>query len=274
MKKSLFLSVFILLAFSFTILGLINRPVDAQVITSTPVFDRCSADGIAQDAGTILNTQDDPSLMLYYLEVFVNTRRRECPNLTVYATPTFSPGVLSTAIPTIQPTNTPLPSLTPTVPVPSVMGTQQYVLNAANLRSCPRTSCNTITQLLAGASITTFEKVTGDSANNSTEWYRAEWNGQEVYVHSSLVTTVRPPSSSSNTTTTVTTQTNVNPISSNVSVPVAQPVIPMGATCPFTSRPTCGDMGGSCEMAKACLAAGWGNLDQNNDGIPCETICR
>ncbi|HLV35737.1 MAG TPA: SH3 domain-containing protein, partial [Spirillospora sp.] len=55
--------------------------------------------------------------------------------------------------------------------------------------------------------------------------------------------------------------------------PVVTP-IPGTAFCPYTPgagiTPTCGNML-SCEMATACYQAGFVNLDENADGIPCNT---
>lgn len=46
---------------------------------------------------------------------------------------------------------------------------------------------------------------------------------------------------------------------------------PSGPTCP-NIRATCTQLR-SCDEAKACLAAGNGKLDRDNDGIPCESLC-
>lgn len=51
----------------------------------------------------------------------------------------------------------------------------------------------------------------------------------------------------------------------------AESITAAGPTCP-NIRATCTQLR-SCDEAKACLAAGNGRLDRDNDGIPCESLC-
>lgn len=124
--------------------------------------------------------------------------------LTPSATPTITPTPSITPLPTatgtatstlppsatVTTTNTALPTLTPapTEAAPEVW----YTVSTANLRACSRLDCAQITQLPGGTQITVVGWVQGEIYKNSDIWRRVSYNGQEAYVHSSLVSVDRP----------------------------------------------------------------------------------
>lgn len=152
--------------------------------------------------------------------------------------------------------------------------------NTINARSCPRTNCEIITTFSRGQSIRVLGSETGASVSGSTSWYRARYQGQNIYVHSSLVSRTRPssssvqptriPSSSSNTTQPTTVPAAAVPVippTENVSV--APPAASFSCNC----SKTCTQMA-SCDEAYFQLnQCGCGERDNDSDGVPCESIC-
>src|SRR5690606_6109223 len=94
------------------------------------------------------------------------------------------------------------------------------------------------------------------------------YNGEDIYVHSSFVSTTRPannpppPPPVNNSNNNSSSAGNTQPVST------APPV--QGATCPSMSA-TCSQL--TCDQAYACLRAGNRGLDRDSDGVPCESIC-
>lgn len=76
-----------------------------------------------------------------------------------------------------------------------IAGTAGVVGGArANARTCPHLDCRIVQTLNPGQAITILETVEGASVSNSARWYRIQVNGQDAFVHSSLVTTGQPAS--------------------------------------------------------------------------------
>src|SRR5689334_16982640 len=62
------------------------------------------------------------------------------------------------------------------------------------VRSCAQTSCSIVVTLPRGTALTVLGIEDGTKVGKSTQWYKVSVNGQEGYVHSSLVTTTAPAS--------------------------------------------------------------------------------
>ena len=95
--------------------------------------------------------------------------------------PTRTPRPTSTrrATRTPQPTRTPRPTADPAA------GTYTVTRSVgANVRSCPKTSCNVVRQYQYGNTVGVTEFVTGDSVGGNSRWAKTS-NG--TYVHSSLL---------------------------------------------------------------------------------------
>jgi hypothetical protein len=118
--------------------------------------------------------------------------------------------------------------------------TYSVTADSARVRAEPDTKSQLIATLRRNTHITALETVEGTSVSGSRLWYRIEVDGQTGYIHSSLV--------------------RQDTASRNADSPV------------FCDGRTCSDMA-NCNQAKACLAAGYDNLDRDNDGVPCESIC-
>lgn len=137
-----------------------------------------------------------------------------------------------------------------------------YTTSRANARACASTSCQIIVGVQAGEALEVIDEATGDNVSGSTLWYVANYNGQRVYIHSSLMsaTAVRPAN------------TPVPGASGSSAQPQpTSPPAPAGYRCNCSK--TCGEMS-SCEEAYFQLnTCGCRRLDRDNDGVPCESIC-
>ena len=82
--------------------------------------------------------------------------------------------------------------------------TTQYISSRsnANIRSCPRTSCATVQSLASGATISTTGQVEGEFVLGSSKWTRILLNNKEAFVHSALVSRIRPSTTARPTATT------------------------------------------------------------------------
>lgn len=160
----------------------------------------------------------------------------------------------------------------------SATSTVIYTTNAANARECPRLYCDVIVTLVAGEELDGVTLVEGDAVENNNQWWQVAYNGQEVYVHTSLISQVEGQTSTTITTTVPSAPSNPapTPVPAQPQQPVVQPTAPIspvppsGAVCPSTSA-RCTEM--TCEQAYACLAAGNRTIDRDGDGVPCESIC-
>jgi hypothetical protein len=206
-------------------------------------------------------------------------------------------GWLTTQI-NVTPTATaPLPTstllrrtLAPTSPPPQTdVPETYYTTQNANARSCPRTTCARVMTIQAGTAVSVIDTENGEAVSGSTTWMHVLYDGREMYIHSSLLSTTRPqprptspPSQGQQPPAEQPTQVQQQPSPEQPTQvqqqaptqpppPVStQPPQPQGASCGGAS--TCGEMS-SCEQAYACLAAGDSGLDRDHDGVPCESIC-
>lgn len=150
----------------------------------------------------------------------------------------------------------------------AAQGITYYVkVQTANVRSCAQTSCSVLTTLKNGSKITALETVQGASVSGSSRWYRISVNGEDGFIHSSLVTTKKPNAVVGATRT---------PRPSGGSAPPVSTSVPNtsssggGVSCPNMSA-TCSEL--TCDQAYACLNAGKSSLDRDHDGVPCESVC-
>ena len=118
-----------------------------------------------------------------------------------------------------------------------------------NVRECPSTDCRVITALNPGQAIQVIA--------TAEDWHRIGLpEGETGYIAVWLTSRTRPL------------PTPQPPAQQNP--PAPPPPSASGAVCP-SLRATCSQM--TCEQAYACLAAGNRRLDQDGDGVPCESIC-
>jgi hypothetical protein len=156
-----------------------------------------------------------------------------------------------------------------------------YTINTANGargRSCPNTSCATVTTFRNRLVVSVFGTAVGARVSGSTTWLAIRWNGQVVFVHSSLArqggTTASPVSGSGSTGASAGASSgsagNVSTGSGSpapVSTPVAGPP-PFACNC----ARTCSAM--TCDEAYYQLnTCGCSQRDGDGDGVPCESIC-
>lgn len=172
------------------------------------------------------------------------------------------------------PTNTPEFTFTPSVTItstlppsetpPAVIAMQPqpiYIMSTANLRTCAHRDCERIAQLQPGETVMATGTILGEAIDAvHGSWFRVEYQGRVLYVYSQLVSINAPAPPS-------------EPIfipPPGESAPISLPPVAGGGGCPSLSA-TCGQL--TCDQAYACLAAGNGRLDRDNDGIPCESVC-
>lgn len=164
------------------------------------------------------------------------------------AGPSVTPSTTITETMTPSPT-TILPTATPTYAPPEIW----YTISAANLRSCPETTCELVVQLVAGTAINIVGFEQGENYKGSDIWRRVDYGGHLVYVHSSLVA-VNPPQPTSAPI------QIVQPTSAPV---ILQPVVPE-FVCPSNCDEAKARGMGAEEIAQKCP-----QLDRNHNGVAC-----
>lgn len=167
-------------------------------------------------------------------------------------------------------------TVSPATPHPTEIETQTlYATGNANLRPCTKTTseCAPAGAVSGGQELTVLDQVEGDEVSGSKVWYKVLHNGQELYIHSSLVSATRPvvqpTRSQQQSNTSGGSQSSIPANTPIVASTIEQPPV-VGASCPSLDY-TCPQL--TCEQAYACLAAGNGRLDADKDGKPCETQC-
>jgi hypothetical protein len=167
-------------------------------------------------------------------------------------------------------TNTLPPSLTVTVTLmpPAVVAMQAqliYARSTANLRTCAAQSCEKIAQLQAGESVTANGSIEGEAidAGHST-WYRVDYRERALYVYGQLISFDAP--------------TMVPIFVPPTAAPISLPPVSVPQSSGNSGGGSCPDIKASCsaltcDQAYACLAAGHRGLDNDHDGIPCESVC-
>lgn len=96
------------------------------------------------------------------------------------------------ALPSLTITNTVTATNTPRAVV-AMQPQRMTVRSMANLRSCARTDCARAAQVQARDIVTVTGTTQGEAVNGgSTLWYRVDYNGQALYIYSSLVAEALP----------------------------------------------------------------------------------
>src|SRR5690606_11450954 len=84
----------------------------------------------------------------------------------------------------------------PTNRLPTQGTAETYYVNSnggsVNGRSCSSTECSIVTSFAVGSQVDVVGREQGQSVSGSTLWRIVNYNGQSVYVHSSLLSTSRP----------------------------------------------------------------------------------
>jgi hypothetical protein len=164
---------------------------------------------------------------------------------------------------------------------PTASRAKTYTVRAnANARACPRTTCDIVARLAAGTAVSVLGTTTGDSVNGNSTWMHIRVQGQEAYVHSSLLTEGTPRPSSSSSGRSITPQPTVPGQQSTV--PPAQPPVVQPTSAPPASSWNCGGDNYNCGDFSTCSQAkdyfnscpgDPSKLDGDNDGIPCNSLC-
>lgn len=188
--------------------------------------------------------------------VYTETAAAAMPVSASSLTPSLT--ITSTLPPTAAP-----PQVTP------VLAQPVYVTRLANLRDCASRDCNSVLQIEAGNALLVTGTMQGDAITPGNPlWFQVDHFGQILFIYSELVSATPPTQAPA----TLAPPPLVIPTAAE-SFGLAPPPISVpqgGGSCPSTSA-TCGQL--TCEQAYACLAAGNGRLDADDDGIPCESVC-
>ena len=67
-----------------------------------------------------------------------------------------------------------------------------YALQAARIRRCPSTFCASLGSIQANSAVQVITTADGQKWNGSKIWYQVSYQGLTGYVHSSLLTTLKP----------------------------------------------------------------------------------
>lgn len=163
-----------------------------------------------------------------------------------------------------------------------------FVAGNANLRSCARTTaaCTVVGRLAAGYELAITGEVQGEAVSNSTIWYTFDYQGQQVFIHSSLVTDRKPSAQPPTSRPATNNSANIQPAPTNPPA-VEQPTTPPLVAATSTPMPqvqsqfvcggdlyNCGDFSNRTELMEYFnrCPGDPSRLDQNNDGVPCESL--
>lgn len=157
-------------------------------------------------------------------------------------------------------------------------GTYVVSVNSAKVRADSNTSSAQLALVRRNSLVPVAGGLEGARVSGSTLWCAVTMVGDQVgYIHSSLLSipsgeapAAAPIPVVSSAPATSSTNVTSNPTSSPVTTVISTPVAPPQVSCPSLSY-TCSQL--TCSQAYACLNAGNGRLDRDNDGIPCEAVC-
>lgn len=205
------------------------------------------------------------------------TTRGVAPTITPRPpTATLSPTETPSSTSTEPPSATPTETLAPPTAAPKPVTLTLYTNARANVRACASTSCQIVAGVEAGQAFEIIGEETGDRVAGSTLWYVADYNGQQVYVHSSLMsaTTVRPASGTGSSSTGASSSGGAAAQPQPTRPPAPAPTaVPAGPNYTCNCSKTCEQMA-SCEEAYFQLnTCGCRRRDHDGDGVPCESIC-
>jgi hypothetical protein len=158
-----------------------------------------------------------------------------------------------------------------------------YVTTNANGRDCPQLNCDIIETFAAGEAVEVTGKKDGATVSNSKVWYQVKVGRATVYVHSSLLTDKKP---TPRPTQRATTMGNNNNATGSTTIPAATTVPDVVSTPDPTQPPVvpsyscAGDIYNCSNFSNRTDLMNYFNacpgdpskLDQNNDGVPCESL--
>ncbi|MBZ0293969.1 MAG: hypothetical protein K8L99_15500, partial [Anaerolineae bacterium] len=130
-------------------------------------------------------------------------------------------------------------------------------------RECARLDCNLVVQLPSGSTVTVVGWEHGETYNGNDIWRRILYNGDEIYVHSSLISVDRPAPTS------VPVQQQVQ------SVPQPQQTAPQQQWNCVGDRYNCSDFSNRAELMSywnMCPGDPSGLDGHPSNGIPCESL--
>jgi hypothetical protein len=128
-------------------------------------------------------------------------------------------------------------------------------------RSCELIDCDVLVVLSLGDEILGLEEVEGQSVFGVTTWWRAMYEGQEIFVPASLLSETRPAQSSKNNDISPAQPQNVSPATD----------LPAAFACDCSK--TCTAIS-TCDEAYFQLnECGCSIRDRDDDGVPCENLC-
>lgn len=180
---------------------------------------------------------------------------------TVYPTATITETPTITDEPTITmvPNSTATPAPTQGIDVRAISPTTYYLTRDAKIRACASTQCEHLGTLNQGVSVIVTGTTDGEEVTAGTKmWYEVQYGGRTAFIYSPSLTNVAPVRL-------------VTAAPQPVSPVIIQPNLPVAGVCPDINA-TCKQLQ-TCEQARACLAAGNGDLDADHKGNPCEDLC-
>lgn len=165
----------------------------------------------------------------------------------------------------VTPGLSPRPSATRTpviVPVTSAPPQTYYTTANANGRECARTTCTRVMTLAVGTAVSVVGTTQGEAVSGTTTWMKLVFNGREMFIHGSLLSTSRPQAR-----------------------PTSRPVQQQSVSTPIPPPPAqnwncsgdiynCSSL--TCSEIRSYTAACPGDpsrLDGDNDGLYCESDC-
>lgn len=172
------------------------------------------------------------------------------------------PLVVIATLPPVVPTDA---VVVPAVQVHTMLAEAYTTTGAANIRSCPETTCTTVTQLAANTGVMVTGQVNGQVvSNNNGLWYRIDYNGQEAYIYSGVVQRGAPAAvvQQAPAQAPVVQQPPANSAQSSYTAPAVQ--LPSGIT-----RPPANCAEAVAWELTAVQAAQWSHLDRDGDGVAC-----
>jgi hypothetical protein len=188
------------------------------------------------------------------------------PTATRTNAPAPTPTAANRFTSTPRPSNTPRPTSTP-APVPLFA-----IDDNVQARSCELIDCDVLVVLSLGDEILGLEEVEGQSVFGVTTWWRAMYEGQEIFVPASLLSETRPAQSSKNNDISPAQPQNVSPATDLPAASVS------GCSCTGPDL-DCGDFDTHAQ-AQACydkciaeIGRDVHRLDGNdNDSLACESL--
>lgn len=224
-------------------------------ISLAPVL-RSQAESFSVDTIFNLSTQEGTSVAINQTAQLHASETASVWTSTPTSTITFTPTMPPTATVTLT---------QPPVPTEPLVTTVYYITQGdVRVRPEPNTSNDPVTFFNFGDEVQVIQQVDGQNVSGSIVWYEILHNGQQVYVHSSLVSRTRPvptvppaPISSSS---------NSSNSSGGASCSCSGPDLNCGD---FTSRANAQECHDMCISTVGNDVHG---LDGNdNDGLACET---